>query len=237
MELAERSRARTRAPPTAAARTRTRGTPNEELELAARRNAQLPNSLLPSRQRHNRNQTHEPQPEPHFTTEEPQVMADARRSASSNGTCRNDQGHRRWRRRLQRRQPNDSSGLDRRGFLRGQLRRAGAAQLADREHRAHRRKPDARTRRGREPDARTRSCRRVARRPRDDSRRRGSRVHHRRHGRRHRHRRGAGDRRTRARIRRADDCGRHQAVRVRRQKAHDRSPRTASPNSKRKSIR
>ena len=54
---------------------------------------------------------------------------------------------------------------------------------------------DARPGRRRESDARARSGRRVARRSRDDPRRRRSRVHHRRHGRRHGHRRGAGDRR------------------------------------------
>ncbi len=79
---------------------------------------------------------------------------------------------------------------------------------------------DARLGSRREPDARPRSGRGVARRSVADPRRRRSRLSHRRHGRRHGHRRCAGHRRARARVRRADDRRRDQAVRLRGQEAH-----------------
>ena len=65
----------------------------------------------------------------------------------------------------------------------------------------------------------------------------GPRVYHCRNGRRNRKRRGAGHRRARARIGRADDRRRHQAVRVRRRVSACKPPKRRSPTSKRKSTR
>ena len=131
-----------------------------------------------------------------------------------------DQGDRRGRRRIERRQPHDSRQGRGRRIHRRQYRPAGAEAFAGAGEAAARREADEGAGRGRESRGRPQGG---ARGHGEDPRgagRRGHGVRHVRPRRRHGQRRRAGGGESGERARRADRGGGHQAVRVRRQAAH-----------------